>query len=424
MNTLLYDFVEQTLDCSGLGHLCTTSRSDMLGAQRDIDWLVKSPRAAYRVLKAALVQSEFDIINVIYHGSGIRVNLLDGDGRIFPGPDFIWKAGNDSPILSRLLVKYLSREKGPIDVRLRDQILLYVQLTRFLDKSCCDSQRAARLLARIEGNPDKNRQLVVDGFGGKFLDVLLLVLKPIEGAVAANEMWFQKLKELRKSNYFLRFRTVNWLVYSRSMRIFLPARASIVFLGPDGVGKSSVINEFSSVLEVLCLKPKYIHLRPNIFWRRSRPISTDSNPHIAKPYGKLLSVLKLLVLAPDYLFLYCYDYYHRLRNNCLVFDRYYYDILVDPLRFRYGGPKWILDVLVKLFWRPSLVVVLKATPTNIYNRKAELSIDEIARQLTEYEKLVSLNGLNVTIVSADGNIDSTVTVVKKVFIEAIRPKTE
>ena len=37
-----------------------------------------------------------------------------------------------------------------------------------------------------------------------------------------------------------------------------------------------------------------------------------------------------------------------VRSTLVVFDRYYHDLLVNPLRYRYGGPMWLARWIGKL----------------------------------------------------------------------------
>ena len=36
------------------------------------------------------------------------------------------------------------------------------------------------------------------------------------------------------------------------------------------------------------------------------------------------------------------------RSNFVIFDRYFHDVLVDPRRYRYGGPSWYAKFLARM----------------------------------------------------------------------------
>jgi hypothetical protein len=66
-----------------------------------------------------------------------------------------------------------------------------------------------------------------------------------------------------------------------------------------------------------------------------------------------------------------------------IFDRYYYDYLIDPKRARIKLPNWVFKVGLYLIPEPDLIICLGADSTVIHNRKPELSLDEVERQVME-----------------------------------------
>jgi hypothetical protein len=70
-----------------------------------------------------------------------------------------------------------------------------------------------------------------------------------------------------------------------------------------------------------------------------------------------------------------------------VFDRYFHDLLVDPRRYRYGGPKWLPQFFSRLVPLPDLVLVLDAGEQVIFARKGEVRTAEVRRQREAYRQL-------------------------------------
>ena len=50
----------------------------------------------------------------------------------------------------------------------------------------------------------------------------------------------------------------------------------------------------------------------------------------------------------------------RAKNGLVVFDRHLLDVLVDPLRYRYAGPLWLVRAMCRLVPRPDVIAVLDA----------------------------------------------------------------
>jgi hypothetical protein len=108
----------------------------------------------------------------------------------------------------------------------------------------------------------------------------------------------------------------------------------IAVFGPDGAGKSAAIQRLTQELSLSFRDIERFHFRPRFRrrWDDSPPVT---NPQGKPPRGFLLSVIKLLYWLADY----CYGYLALIRpallnSNLVLFDRYYPDVLVDPVRYR------------------------------------------------------------------------------------------
>jgi thymidylate kinase len=61
--------------------------------------------------------------------------------------------------------------------------------------------------------------------------------------------------------------------------------------------------------------------------------------------------------------------------------------LVDPKRYRYGGPMWIARMASHLMPQPDLVLFLDADPEVLLSRKQEVSADALAASRSSYLQL-------------------------------------
>lgn len=186
----------------------------------------------------------------------------------------------------------------------------------------------------------------------------------------------------------LRLAHYGWKQAKRVMqRWFYPTGLLVAVLGPDGSGKDTVINGMSQEVGRGFRRTMIFHWRPNILLpRNSRPPVTD--PHALPPRGPVISSLYLLGFILDYWIGYLFKIrYFLSRGSLVVFDRYFYDVLVDPKRARFAGPQWFAGLLARLVPRPDLTLVLDANEHVMYARKGELSISELRRQRLEYSHL-------------------------------------
>ena len=133
------------------------------------------------------------------------------------------------------------------------------------------------------------------------------------------------------------------------------------------------------------------------------------DPHGQPVRGSLASMLYLSGFFLDY----CAGYLLVIRrllatSNLVIFDRYFHDVLVDPRRYRYGGPRWFAEILSRLVPQPDLVILLDANAESILGRKAEVSREEIERQRKAYRAL-QFSHTKVAFLNTDGPVDESVS---------------
>jgi len=108
----------------------------------------------------------------------------------------------------------------------------------------------------------------------------------------------------------------------------------------------------------------------------------------------------------------------RAKGLLILFDRHYYDLLVDYKRYRYKRPLRMIKLLAKLIPRPDLVILLDAEPEVFYTRKQEVSFQEVSRQRKAYLKLV--NGLsNGWVVDASRSLEEVADEVENMILASV-----
>jgi thymidylate kinase len=165
----------------------------------------------------------------------------------------------------------------------------------------------------------------------------------------------------------------------------------ISFLGCDGSGKSAVIRGLKDELSADGASVVCGHWRPRAFAKETgeEEWGIADNPHGEAPRGYLSSILKLGWLGLNW-----WLGWSRIRrkigkNGYVLFDRYHADLLIDPKRYRYGGPMWIARIASRLMPQPDLVLFLDAEPDVLLSRKQEVSVEALKQSRAAYLKLAA-----------------------------------
>jgi len=159
----------------------------------------------------------------------------------------------------------------------------------------------------------------------------------------------------------------------------------VVFLGPDGVGKSTVIDAVQKRLAPAFLRTTYQTFARGPLGHRAKP-----SPHALPPRSLPASLLKACWWLACYTFGYFTSVYPTLVRGGLVLNhRYLLDAIVDPRRYRYSGPLALLRAIWHFSPKPDIVIVLDAPADVIHARKEETTLEETTRQRDAYVALAA-----------------------------------
>lgn len=341
-------------------------------------------------------------------------------------------------------VPYLSAAEGLADARRAGELLAPAPfrsacidaLGAFLSSGSIPERHAASLRRAVALQAVEVERELARWFGAKHAaDVLRAVRASPEFASRLDVRALRRAlitravarSPVRACTGFLRFA---WDVRARPW--FAPRGRLVAFLGTDGTGKSALLAGVRAAVERAygSAGVAAFHLRPGLLpqlnallhrGRTTYSLADMDRPHRAAPSGRLVSALRAAYYVADYVvggWLRVRPL--RRRPTIVVFDRYAYDYLVDPLRsrIRLGAP--FVHRLVALCPSPDRVVVCTAPFEVVRARKQELDEAETARQLAGYAELArSLP--TAAVVCTDGDPqDSIDAALRAIFEERAR----
>lgn len=179
---------------------------------------------------------------------------------------------------------------------------------------------------------------------------------------------------------------------------------SFGFTGPDGSGKTTVLDCMVDALKSVYSQIDLYHFRPTVFGNLGevahsvgikKEVDKDySKPHRGNKVGPINSFCRLVFYSIDYIVGYCLKVRRKLcKRQLVVFDRYYTDIICDSRRSRIFLPTRFLYWFGRLFI-PSLDynILLTASTETILNRKQELDKEGIEAINSKIEYLSTKKG--------------------------------
>lgn len=332
--------------------------------------------------------------NVSY---SIKIDLLDG---------FVWR-GAQVIQFSDLYKKKITYSSFFIPDSISDGFMLWIK--PLMTGGFVKEKYRKDILRTITEHPKEFKELLTLKFGKKINNQLwpLLENNNLDATIAFR-------KSMCYSAWIRCFsiqpiRTVVSIVqhfFQEVVRRSSRKPASIIgVVGPDGTGKSTFIEilerELASILvkeqEAICVE----HFRPNLLPNLKKLLSGRSydeskeeftSPHRAKPAGIIGSLFRISYYWLDYFL----GYWFKIRSKSFgrkifIFDRYFYDFIVDPHRSRINLPEWLRLSFLKITPEPDVVFFLHTDGEMVYKRKQELTLSEINRQLMAYEELAKNN---------------------------------
>ena len=186
-----------------------------------------------------------------------------------------------------------------------------------------------------------------------------------------------------------------WRLPKKKLKSFLKSNFfSVSVLGPDGVGKSTLLDAIRTIFEEK-FQIHNIHFRPQTL---DRFLKRSNHAQVVDPHSDYVKTTQTKSGAIFRVFYFLCDFwlfriYFKFlisgsRNTLVIFDRGSQDPLVDPIRYRLRSSKYA-QLVSKYAPKSDFQLALEDSPEAIYSRKNELNIEEIKLQLNRLYDLKS-----------------------------------
>ena len=190
----------------------------------------------------------------------------------------------------------------------------------------------------------------------------------------------------------------------------------IAVVGPDGVGKTSLADRVVAAGRGRAL---YFHFCPTPV-QPIRPFvhlgDEPEQPPVESEGSRLLGIIRLLRNFARFWFAYLVHIRPALgRGSLVVADRWGFGYQASPHPVRFYGPRWFGHAAVRLLPKPDLVINLKADPAVIRNRKADLDLETLERELRGWGSIEPERRVDV---DASDDLDSVVRKVLEIVEDA------
>jgi len=317
----------------------------------------------------------------------------------------------------------------------------YLQFGKVKDKG---EGRTKKRIAQLVQEDKENFIATLEPYLGKELTQILL-----EGAL--NSDWPRLETEVRRVRKCLISRACRsrpfqqfweglcFLRWHFMDKVMYPSGVFVCLIGPDGSGKTTISNILQHDMDEVFNLVRYYHghwgLFPELMTFYNilvRFLNKNPNKKVVQSLEQIQyqsetnvsiagGLLHIFYYSLEYFFGYIKLLKAKMRGEMVLFDRYFYDYMIQPTYSRV--PHKLLWVIEMVLPQPDVLIWLQNEPEVIHARKPELPVSEIRRQVEICEEIVERIPAAVAVTT---NADPTVTLqqVRDVVFENMRGKVK
>lgn len=395
----------------------------------DLDILVSdySPKEINESIIKCLNDIDLKLVSFYSNDYGLFYRISGCDNNNYWGLqlDVFYKAFNYHSVTyypAQTLGDFVLKHNG-INVLRKDKAYFIGFLKEIIHKGWAKDKYKNEFFNILRHDSTNAKCILDQHCGKKFSDYLfenIDNLEKLDDYSKLRHVLLQSLKTYRANAlYLLMIRLKNM------KRMFKHPGYSIVFLGTDGSGKSTIINEVKPILlQSFHNSVYYEHLRPNLIPSIAKLLGKAesfegpvTDPHAKVPSGFVGSFVRWSYYMIDYTLGYWLKVFPKrsLKSCVWIFDRYYYDYRIDKRRTRVNLPDWMLRFGQAIIPEPDIIICLGTDAEKIYARKPELELKEVERQVNTLKEFCAKHK-RAHWVDTGGSIEQSVSDSMKIIV--------
>ncbi len=161
---------------------------------------------------------------------------------------------------------------------------------------------------------------------------------------------------------------------------------TVCVICPDEYNSTTIIDKLIPLLKYSAKIVQRGHFRPLLSCvHNAEEIPSGNDSYRQTQNGSFVSMVKIILwMIEEWL----RQFIGKKNDTLRVCDSCYHDLLIDPQRYRYGGPMWFARFIGKLFPSPDLWVLLDTPADTMQSRNQEFPSAEALGQLEAYRAFV------------------------------------
>ena len=203
---------------------------------------------------------------------------------------------------------------------------------------------------------------------------------------------------------------LKYLIFILKRFLFSKSCSIIAFYGPDGAGKSTIINQlkedeiiknYFKTITIFHTRPGFLPPFSKLKFKKINYKNNNKNlPRSIEKISFIKAIIFLIYYAFDYLLGNIFMFFKNFSkdNHLIIYDRYIYDFFYQQIY--YFLPDKLLSILKIINFPGIKSYFLFGNSMEIYSRKKELSSNDIEYQINTFKKIDKKYKLNVSFLNS------------------------